>query len=79
MQTVESGTLSGNRFSITTTIFHAIISGKKLLNKTYVDRKSTDLILNYNKTKSTQDTHKKKVEKLHKKYPTTILTNGEAL
>ena len=62
--TRKYGTISGNRSSLNTTIYHAIIQGNKEYNKTFVAKCETDLILNYKETKSNYETHQKKIQKL---------------
>ena len=58
------GTISGNRQTISSTLIHAIVENGKQFNRTYVDRVQTHLRLNYNVTKSTKETHDKKVKKM---------------
>ncbi len=63
VETKEYGTFAGNRVSIGTTISEAIRHDGKIFSKAVIKEFSTDLVRNYTPTKSTKETHKKKIDK----------------
>jgi len=67
--TEKYGTASGNRYSISTTVFEAIPKNNRLFNRMFVEKFETDLIRNSKPTKSTEETHAKKLNKIKMKYP----------
>jgi len=70
--TRKYGTLMGNRYSVETVVFKAILVGNELYNKTFVKKFETHLILKFKPTKSTEQAHQKKIEEFLKEYPEAI-------
>jgi hypothetical protein len=70
-KTSEYSTQSGNRTSIATIVIQAlrIVETGKLGNQIQLKEITTDLIRNYKPTKSTKETHQKKIKKLRLEYP----------
>ena len=75
--TEEYGTMAGNRRSLATTLYQAIIRTDtgKIFNRVQIKSVETDLIRAFKPTKSTSATHEKKIVKLYKQYPDLVVKN----
>ncbi len=76
--TTEYGTYSQNRYSIATEVFKALQNKGNLLNKIVIKKVKSDLVRNFKPTKSTVQTHEKKIEKLRKEFDNIIQFNTNA-
>lgn len=68
LETIEYSTMSQNRRSICTNVIQAIKHKDRLFNKIIIKKVETDLVRNYEPTKSTKENHEKKVIKLKNEF-----------